>query len=303
MGMVLLYTVYVLEEMIKYWFVYSGILNLKTTTERRKYFYVFLILLVTVIINVLVFDMEYSVTLILSRFLCVGLLIQCDLKTKTLAFVPAYLVINFMDTTISIVLGKIFHFNPVLILENGDLENKIIQLLPSFILLGVITFWNRNKKKNAENIRNISRLQYLLLSFSLLCSAMLMSFISYMVFTGEAWQMYWFQNWFIALVLAAIIILVLFVLYVKELIGKQQIQKELLSLYEKQNLLQKEYYQRLYEQSEELKKFRHDYHHHLYVLKELLYHKKYKEASLPISGSWKTRYQTVKWILYIPGIP
>lgn len=88
MGMVLLYTVYVLEEMIKYWFVYSGILNLKTTTERRKYFYVFLILLVTVIINVLVFDMEYSVTLILSRFLCVGLLIQCDLKTKTLAFVP-----------------------------------------------------------------------------------------------------------------------------------------------------------------------------------------------------------------------
>ena len=278
MGTILLYIVYVLEEMVKYWFVYSGLLNLKTAIEPKKYLFAFLIIVITAGANMCFFDISYSVSLIMCGFLCMCLLMQCDWKTKVLAFVPAYFSINFLDTTVIIVMGGVFHFNPLLILETENLGNQISQLLPSVILLGIITFWNRNKKKNVENINNVSRLQYLLLSFGLLCSAMLMSFISYMVFTGEAWEMYWFQNWFTALVVAAIAILVLLVLYVKELIGKQQIQKELLSLYEKQSILQKEYYQRLYEQGEELKKFRHDYHHHLHVLKELLYNKKYKEA-------------------------
>lgn len=279
MGMILLYMVCAIEETVKYWFIYSGIWNLKTTTEIRKHLLAFFIIVITAGINLCFFDINYSVTLIICGFLCMCLLMQSDWKTKILAFVPAYFVINFLDTTVIIVMGGIFQFNPLLILESGNFESKISQLLPSFVLLGIITFWNRNKEKNVGNVKNVSWLQYLLLSFSLLCSAMLMSFISYMIFTGEAWEMYWFQNWFTALVVAAIVILVLFVLYVKELIGKQQVQKELLSLYEKQNLLQKEYYQRLYEQTEELKRFRHDYHHHLYVLKELLHNKKYKEAA------------------------
>lgn len=279
MGMILLYMVYVLEEMVKYWFVYNGILNLRTTTERRKYFYVFLVLLVTVVINICFFDMNYSVTLILSRFLCIALLIQCDWKTKILAFAPTYLVINFMDTTISTVLGWAFRFNPLFVLGTVNLEKRIGLLLPSFILLGIIAFVNRNNEKNIIIVKKVTRLQYMIISFGLLAAAMLTSFVTYMIFNDDAWKLYWFKNWFTVVAMESIVTLFLFILYMKELMAKQKVQNEMLFLYEKQNLLQKEYYQRLYEQTEELKRFRHDYHHHLYVLKELLHNKKYREAA------------------------
>lgn len=184
-----------------------------------------------------------------------------------------------MDTTISTVIGWVFRFSPLLVLEMGDLENKVIQLLPSVVLLGVIAFLNRNSEKNETNVIKITRLQYIMVSFGLLGVAMLTSFVTYMIFNDDAWKLYWFKSWFTVVAMESIVTLVLFILYVKELMEKQKVQNEMLVLYEKQNLLQKEYYQRLYEQSEELKKFRHDYHHHLYVLKELLYHKKYKEAA------------------------
>lgn len=277
MGTILLYTIYVMEETVKCWFVYSGILNLKTTKEREKYFYVFLILLSTVIINVCFFDMNYSAMLIISRFFCVGLLVQCDWKTKTLAFIPTYLVINFMDTTIITVIGWILQFNPLFTLETGDLENRLSRLLPSFILLGSFTFLNRNRKKKI-NIKNVTRLQYLIISFGLLCSALLTSFVTYMIFNDNVWELYWFKSWFTIVAMESIVTLILFILYIKELMEKQKVQNEMLLLYEKRNLLQKEYYQRLYEQSEKLKRFQHDYHHHLYSLRELLRNKKYDEA-------------------------
>lgn len=282
MGTILLYAIYVMEETIKYWFFYYGILNLKTTTERKKYFYAVLIMMVTVGINVCFFDMRYSVTLLLCDFLCICLLIQSDWKTKILAFIPAFLVINFLDTTIATISGWVFHFNSVILLEMGNLTDRLLQLLPSCILLGIITFINRDRKKGDVYYKKITRLQYLMISFGLLCAAMLASFVTYMIFNDDAWKLYWFKSWFTVVAMESIVTLVLFVLYIRELIEKQKVQNEMLLLYEKQNLLQKEYYQRLYEQSEKLKRFQHDYHHHLYLLRELLQNKKYDEAVMYI---------------------
>lgn len=282
MGTILLYAIYVMEETIKYCFFYYGILNLKTTTERKKYFYAVLIMMVTVGINVCFFDMRYSVTLLLCDFLCICLLIQSDWKTKILAFIPVFLIINFIDITFATVIAWIFHFNSLIILEPENMSKGICQLLPSYVILGFITLLNCNRKKSVKYGKRISWLQYLLICVGLLCSVVTTSLISYIGFTDDIWKSYWFKNWFTILAFGSVVILVLFILYIKELTGKQKIQDEMLLLYEKQALLQNEYYQRLYEQSERLKRFQHDYHHHLYLLKELLQNKKFDEAVIYI---------------------
>lgn len=279
MGMILLYMVCAIEETVKYWFVYSGIWNLKTTTEIRKHLLAFFIIVITAGINLCFFDINYSVTLIICGFLCMCLLMQSDWKTKILAFVPAYFVINFLDTTVMTIAGWIFNCNPLAVIEKGDAKVRLLYLFPSCILLGFVTFLNQNRKKCEVNSKKITRLQYMIISFGLFAAAMLTSFVTYMIFNDDAWKLYWFKNWFTVVAMESIVTLFLFILYMKELMAKQKVQNEMLFLYEKQNLLQNEYYQRLYEQTEELKRFRHDYHHHLYVLKELLHNKKYREAA------------------------
>ena len=279
MAMILLYTIYVIEETAKYWFVYYGILNLKTTSEPKRYVSVFMIIATTVVLNVQVFNMEYSLILMISRFLCICLLIECDWKIKVLAFLPVFLFINFMDIIITILSGCFLDFNPLIMLGTEQLDRRLMQLMPGCVLLGGVTFFRRNKGKSVKGVKNVTCLQYILISLGLVCAAMLISFTFYVIFSGETLEMYWFRNWFAIIAMGTVVILVLFVLYVRELLEKQKIQNEMLLLYEKQNLLQKNYYQRLYEQSEKLKRFHHDYHHHLYCLKELLQNKKFDEAT------------------------
>ena len=279
METVLLYTIYLIEETAKYWFVYYGILNLKTTSKPKRYVSVFMMIAATVVLNVQLFNIEYSLILMINGFLCICILIQCDWRTKVLAFIPVFFFIDLMDTIITILSGCFFDFNPLIMLETKNLNRRLIQLIPSFILLGIVTFLNRNKRKGMKGVKNITWLQYILISLGLVCAAMLTSFTAYIISSGEVFKMYWFKNWFAVFAMGTVVILVLFVLYVRELLEKQKIQNEMLLLYEKQHLLQKNYYQRLYEQSEKLKRFHHDYHHHLYCIKELLQNKKFNEAT------------------------
>lgn len=278
METVLLYTIYVIEETAKYWFVYYGILNFKMATELKRYVGVFLIITATVLVNMQFLDMEYSLILLISRFLCICLLIDCEWRTKIMAFIPVFFLIDLMDTIITILVGCFFDFNSLIIMETENLNRRLMELIPGCILLGIVAFLNYNRRKHVKYSKNVTRLQYFFIFTGLLCVAMLTAFASYIILIGNVWEMQWFRGWFAAIAAGTVIIFILFLGYIKELEKKQNIQNEKLLMYERQNILQKEYYQKLHEKNERLKHFQHDYHHHLYCLNELLQNKKYAEA-------------------------
>ena len=278
MERIILYTIYVIEETAKYWFVYYGILNLKTTSEAKRYVSVFLIMAATVMAYVCFFDMEYSIPLLVNAFLCIYVLVQCSWKIKIVSFMPVFFLISFIDTIIAVLSGYCFGFNPLIILESENQGSMLIQLMPGCVLLGSVAFFRHKKRIDVSRDRKIMCLQYVFFSVGLLCVAMLTAFGSYIVFIGNVWRKSWFKKCFVILVVGVVIVLMFFLVYIKELTKKQNMQKEKILLYEKQNLLQKEYYKMLHENNESLKRFRHDYHHHLFCLNALLQNKRYDEA-------------------------
>ena len=151
-------------------------------------------------------------------------------------------------------------------------------ILPTFIIFCLIALKNKTKEKKKKLPLKISGKMYGLLLVSLFSVVMLMSLVSYIAFKDDKEKVLKFISSVVFFSIATVVIILLLFFYLLSVFKSQKVQSEMLEILEKKNELQKEYYQRLYLKNEEMRSFRHDYHHHITYLIQQIQRNQYEEA-------------------------
>lgn len=274
----ILYIIFQMVELLRYLFVFSGIFGFQKTENKKKILSVFISFLgLSGILYKHFLDLDFF---ILPIVFCIILLIVFERRSaeKICIFICVNLCFNFIDQTIAVLAGMLFGFNPLLIIDYENMSYKFAVILPSFIVLGIIAFKKRKDIKRQNLSFGIPKRIYCLIILSLLSIVLLMSLISYIAFVENKDVISYFLQGTTVFAIAAVIIVLALIFYLSSYIRTQQMQKQMLELLEKKYEMQNEYYQRLYQKNEEMRGFRHDYHHHITYLLSQMKMKNYEQV-------------------------
>ena len=278
MGNIIAYIIYLVEEMLKVILIYYGVLHFKITKKKWRHRATLLIMLINIVVGIVVFNMEYTVFPLICNIICACLIIDSKLRTKLYAFIPILTGINFMDMVVAILMGWIFKFNPLTEVRKEDINMYLILYLPSFFIIVILTYLGRNRSKDNFYEANVSKVHYIMINLGLFCSQILMSMISYLAYDGNVKKVYVFKNGIIICSIILVCAMIMMIKYIQSLIKIKCIQDEVIDISKRQNRLQRQYYKKVYDKSEDLRKVRHDFKHHICYLEDLLKRDKSKDA-------------------------
>lgn len=267
-----------LLDISRYILAFYGVFCLKITSDGKRIIGAVIIFLADIILlysNAI--KMSYWVELLFFAFVIV-LLFENKAYPKVGNFLLVFLILDFLDEVSAIILGRLFSFNPLVIAGHNNVGYRIGVYVPSLACLLLLFYVNRKKAQRSRMAFRISTGEYILFTISLVCVTSLVSLISYISFTESKEVLMFYMRSTVFLCIAVVIIVVLLFAVAVNSLRKQQVQKEMVDILKRQAQMQKEYYQRLYEKNEEMREFRHDYHHHTAYLLEQMEVQHYDKA-------------------------
>ncbi|MGN0155442.1 MAG: sensor histidine kinase [Lachnospiraceae bacterium] len=274
---------YILDQLVMimvYLLIYKGIFDLELRKEKWKY------LMCTggaALLSAADYCLYYYCGIddiwmkTIIAFICPYLLSIGSRKIRILAFFPAYLIVSFMESVLLVLCAWGFGFSVFQTLEN---ENSLLRFGVDFFtafifLIAVKLLQKREKRYRLYSL--ISLRSYILILLALFCLTMFMSAATLGVFATGSYRADLMKVTAVFSV-ASVVIVILLIVYMISIVNNQKIQKELMDILEEKNGLQEQYYKVLYEKNDEMRSFRHDYHHHLKQLRQRIMGQEYDEA-------------------------
>lgn len=275
MGKVLGYLIYQSLDYARYIFVFTGLLHLELTKQYKKRIgAAFVFLIGVVMLDTVLRNMSFLDVLLFG--VMTYLLYDNRSLERLLMFIPVELCMEFADETIAILEGILFDFNPLIISYYEKIAYNIWVVVPSFLVLLYVCWKNRSIYKQKELTIHMTGKIYIVLLLAVFVSVALMSVVSYIAFSADKDALLYFMQGITFLVIVVVMVVFLLLFYMYSFFSNQEMQKELLSLQKKQYELQNEYYKTLYQKNEELRAFRHDYHHHITYMLQRMSEKDYE---------------------------
>lgn len=271
------YLIYQLMDYSRYIFVFIGLLHLELTRQRKKIISAAIVFAIGVMIIYTFFSNMSFLDVVLFGMITF-LLFDNKLSVRWLMYIPVERCMEFADETIAILEGILFDFNPLIIANYENITYNIGVVFPSFVVLLFICWKNKQIHKQKELSVHITGKLYILLLVAIQVSVMLMSIVSYIAFSEDKEALLYFMQSITFLVIIVVIVVFLLLFYMYSFFSNQEMQKKLLLLQQKQYELQNEYYRTVYQKSEELRAFRHDYRHHIMYLSQRMSEKNYDEV-------------------------
>ena len=297
---VVVYLIYQLMDYSRYIFVFMGLLHLELTRQRSKRIGAAIILLIGALLLYTIFsDMSFLDVLLFG--IVTYLLFDNKRSIRLLMYIPVELCMEFLDETIAILEGMLFDFNPLIISNYKNIAYNIGVVFPSFMVLLLVCRKNKQIHKQKELTVLMTGKLYILLLVAIQVSVMLMSIVSYIAFSADKEALLYFMQSITFLVIIVVIVVFLLLFYMYSFFSNQEMQKKLLLLQQKQYELQNEYYRTLYQKSEELRAFRHDYHHHISYLFQRMNEKDYDEVKRYLCSMENTGNESLKQIEIYSG--
>ncbi len=209
---------------------------------------------------------NHSDLFIRELIICIGsiLLINERWKVRIIALLPAYIIYSLIDNITILCWQNFGMIDAIQFFQNQNIWLDTGVHAINFFVLLLCALIGR-KRLNAV-YRLFTWKSYILLILTMLGAVVLLMMVSYSIF-GDDVRSYIILQGLLFPTIYVCISEIAFVLYLIELLNLQEKQKENYRLLEKKSLLQEQYYKKMYAKTEELKQFRHDYHHHLNCLK------------------------------------
>ena len=290
---VVVYLIYQLMDYSRYIFVFIGLLHLELTKQCKKRISAAIIFLIgAILLYTFLSNMSFLDVLLFS--MATFLLFDNKRSIRLLMYIPVELCMEFVDETIAILEGMLFDFNPLIISDYENIIYNIMVAFPSFIVL-LLVYWNNKQiHKQRELTIHMTGKLYILLLAAIQVSVMLMSIVSYIAFSEDKEALLYFMQSITFLVIIVVIVVFLLLFYMYSFFSNQEMQKELLLLQKKQYEMQNEYYRILYQKNEELRAFRHDYRHHITYLFQRMSEKDYDEVRCYLCSLEKSGNESLK---------
>lgn len=195
-------------------------------------------------------------------------------------YIPMYVMFSFIDELGAMGMGLLFHFNPLLVTEQkGEILDAGI-IVCSCILLMIIQAKIRDKEKIIEIIDSVQKVEYILFCVTLTCFNLLMSAITFCMFSDNSVQLWsQYRSFIIVISVASVFFVTILVGDMIMMSGRRKAQNDIIEAYEKMNSMQKRYYQMINEKNDEIRQFRHDFHHHINYINQQMKNGDYEKVN------------------------
>ena len=278
--------VYVMDKVVVlclYLTILNNIFGIRLSCKKKRWIAVVLLTLVGTVfvygaqyyLNV---DDIYGVTIL--AFAAPFFLVEERGKVKMGALFLAFFLISLFNDCANVIISYIGKTNlkKLIIRQNHFIEfEKDILLLLVFLLIGI--FFQRKVKKLYYLINGRS---YFVILITLFLINNCMGFVTIGLFAQEYSTSLMRMLVFVSFILG---ILILFVLgYMVYLMNIRLGQYQMIQTFEKEAKTRESYYNQLYEKNRELRRFRHDYHHHLNCIYAYVNKREYDQLELYLSN-------------------
>lgn len=229
---VVAYLIYQLMDYSRYIFVFMGLLHLELTKQHKKRISAAIALVIGDIL-LYTFCSNMSFLDVLLFGMATFLLFDNKRSIRLLMYIPVELCMEFVDETIAILEGMLFDFNPLIISNYENIAYNILVVFPSFVVLLLVCWNNKQKHKQKELTVHMTGKLYILLLVAIRVSVMLMSIVSYIAFSEDKEALLYFMQSITFLVIIVVIVVFLLLFYIYSFFSNQEMQKELLLLQKK----------------------------------------------------------------------
>lgn len=259
---VMMYIIIIIE-LVKLFVVISNIIGLRLCESKMKYI-VFIVLFSVLTIMLSYTNLRFVYYEIIIMYLFAILIFDEKLWVKVLVCTFCESIISAVETFILAVVNAVLELNYKLFYIS-DLVRILINVFGLVLICVISLFWSK-RKKDSSIIFNAPR-KYIILTFIVLLS---INFLSGIVQTNSVGIINKnIKTAGIITFLVAVILVILLCLLFLFMVRSRNNLKKISELSEKIIEDQKRYYETNYQKDLDLRKFRHDYNAHMYVLKEL----------------------------------
>lgn len=263
-------------ELMKYFIIYSFLLGGERYKGKRKYVGI-IVLFVGFVLRTFIFKTDDAVTSVIFLFIVLFTIYAGRVKNKILFHILIFITVNYLDTIIFSVLGyvikgKIWWYY---IYDSGWVA--VYESLISVALILVISLLYRWKKRKNYLFSPVVVSQYLLLSGTMLGLYIIFVIMLIVMAYGQPGNK---NRLYIVIVVAAVLTItciIAFFLYSNYLKKQNDIHIENLQLYDKDTELRAAYYEHIKSMNDDMRKYRHDFRHHVSTMERLVEEGEYLE--------------------------
>lgn len=291
---VIKYCVIRIIKIIKIWLVCKGLFELKPEKKKWKYGLANTFILCGVLVEV-VFFKEKIGFISLTIGIVVLILIFTEKVIKTLkAGAVAYCLVESIDSILYTIIIRVgnFHMDEIIGFEH-KLED-IICSLPGLFLW--ILLANICIKKGYHF--NLESRQYPLMLISVIVATLQIAIVSYFLIGGGYNNEYTVKFMILLLMFISSICVIYIFMYLTKLLSADNVQKQVIQAYKRQEEMNQRYYMELYEKRDIERERRHDLKHFLTYLHTRIKEGDYVGAEIMIDEMTQSMYSLEMSLVY-----
>lgn len=281
-------------KLLKIWLICKGIFGLKPEKKRWKYIFSGIIILGVVLIEVVFAKQKITILNLLAGLIVLVMIFDEKVLQSVKADVVAYFLVEAVESLIYTVIIYVggFHMDEII-----GFSHKLSDILCSLPGLGgwVLAAWICTRK---ESYFNLESRQYPIMLVSVIVATLQISMVTYFVAGGGYEDTHTVQSMILLLMFISSICVIYVFMYLTKLLSADNVQRQAIQAYKKQQEISQKYYMDLYEKQELDREKQHDLKHFLTYLRTRIKNGDYADAEAMLDEMTQTVYCSESPLIY-----